>query len=503
MASFLEMRKITKSFSGNVVLNNVDFCVDKGQVHALVGENGAGKSTLMKILSGLYPPDSGEIFIDGKKVSIAGPKQAQELGIAMIYQDICLFPDLNIGENIFIRREPIQKTAGINHIDWDKVYSQTKEYLDYFSLKITPHTQVNTLSIAQQKFVEIIKALSQKAGILIMDEPTAALTEFEVELLFNVIKDTKKLGVAIIYISHRLDEIKRIADTVTIIRDGEVIDSYDARGVSINTILKAMVGKEIEDRYPKLKIKMGKEILRVQSLGYSGLLKDINFSVRKGEILGITGLSGSGRTMLAKVLFGIEGPYDGQIYLNGKIYKQMTPYISKYNGLCYVPGIGNDEGIISNATVEENITLANLRRISRLGFINRKLEAEEAQDLINRLEINEDRKEMAGNLSGGRQKKVIFGKWLFTNAKVIIIDEPTAGIDIGSKVDIYNIINELALSGVAVIINSSDFSEVMGMCDRIAVMFNGEIRKIFNQQEASQAKILFYASGGEDKDADE
>jgi ribose transport system ATP-binding protein len=269
------MRKVKKSFNNNVVLNNIDFYADRGQVHALVGENGAGKSTLMKILAGLYPSDSGDIFIDGKKVSINSPKRAHELGIAMIYQEIRLFPDLNIAENVFIRREPVKNSKWLRLIDWDKVYKETQKYLDYFGLEIKPRALVNTLSVAQQKFVEIIKALSQNASIIIMDEPTAALTEREIEILFNVIRDTKKLGVSIIYISHRLEEIKRIADKVTVIRDGEIINTCNTDEVDINKIVKAMVGKEVEDRYPKLKVKTGREILRVQSLDFTGRLKDI------------------------------------------------------------------------------------------------------------------------------------------------------------------------------------------------------------------------------------
>lgn len=498
MGSFLEMRKIIKLFNNNMVLNNIDFCADKGKVNALVGENGAGKSTLMKILAGLYPPDSGEIFIDGKKVSINNPKQAQELGIAMIYQEMRLFPDLNIAENIFIRREPMKDSKLVRRIDWDVMYKKTQKYLDYFDLKINPHTQVNTLSIAQQKFVEIIRALSRNANIIIMDEPTSALTEKEIDVLFKVINNTKKLGVTIIYISHRLEEIKKIADRVTVIRDGKLIESCSIDEVDINQIVKAMVGKELEDRYPKLKVKIGREIFRVQSLGFGGRLTDINFTARKGEILGITGLSGSGRRTLARVLFGINGPYEGQIYLNGRVFRYMTPYIAKMNGLCYVTGIGSDEGLIPDVTVAENITITNLKRVSRMGFIDRNTEYDSSKDLIERLEIGENEREIIDNLSGGKQKKVIFAKWLFTNAKVLIIDEPTAGIDIGSKVDIYNIINELVLSGACVIMISSDLPEVIGMCDRIIVMFNGEIRKIFNREEASQEKILYFASGGKD-----
>ncbi len=489
------MRNITKIFNDNVVLNKVDMCAGKGQVHALVGENGAGKSTLMKILAGLYLPDAGEIYIDGNQVAINNPKQAQELGVAMIYQEIRLFPDLNITENVFVRREPIKNIRWARLIDWEKAYSETRKYLDYFKLDINPRTLISKLSLGQQKFIEIIKALSQNASIIVMDEPTAALTDQEIEVLFEVIKDLKKLGVTIIYISHRLEEIKRIADHVTVLRDGEMIQSCSISDVEINDIVRAMAGKELSDRYPKLKVKIGREQLRVDGLSYNRRIRDISFDVKKGEILGIIGLSGSGRRTLAKVLCGIEGPYEGNVYINGRVFKSMTPHIAKANGLCYVTGNGTEEGLIPNSTIAENITLANLARISRFGFIDGSREAEAAADLIERLEITADEKEIVNNLSGGKQKKVIFAKWLFSNAKILIIDEPTAGIDISSKVDIYNIINELVLSGASVIMISSDLSEVMGMCDRIIVMFNGEIRGIFNKDEFSQENILYFASG--------
>lgn len=492
------MKKITKQFNDNIVLNNIDLSADKGQVHALIGENGAGKSTLMKILAGLYTPDSGEIFIDGKQVYINNPKQAQQLGIAMIYQEIRLFPDLNITENVFVRREPIKNSKWLRLIDWEKAYDETQKYLNYLGLKLNPRTLVKTLSIGQQKFVEIIKALSQNANIIIMDEPTAALTEQEIELLFNVIRDIKKLGVTIIYISHRLEEIKKIADIVTVIRDGELIQTCNINEVDINKIIKVMAGKELEDRYPKLKVKIGKEVLRVEKLGFNGRIRNISFDVRKGEILGITGLSGSGRRTLAKVLCGIDGPYEGQVFINGKSFKSMTPHTAKTNGLCYVTGIGTDEGLISNSSIAQNITLANLERISKMSFINNAVESDCSKDLIERLEITANEKEIVNNLSGGKQKKVIFAKWLFTNAKILIIDEPTAGIDISSKVDIYNIINELVLSGASVIMISSDLSEVMGMCDRIIVMFNGEIRGEFNKKEATHEKVLYFASGSKE-----
>jgi ribose transport system ATP-binding protein len=492
------MRKISKSFSDNKVLNNIDFFTEKGQVHALIGENGAGKSTLMKILAGLFMPDSGEILIDGKPVSIGNPKQSQELGISMIHQDLKLFPDLNITENIYVRREPIKKLRFFRYIDWDKAYRETSRYLNSFGLDINPRSLVKTLSTGQQKFIEIIKALSQNSSIMIMDEPTAALTENEIAILFNVIREIKKMGVAVIYISHRLEEIRQIADRVTVIRDGELVQTTGIENIDMNSIVRVMAGKEVEDRYPKLKVKTGKELLHVENLSYNGLLHDINFSVKKGEILGITGLSGSGRRTLAKVLFGINNPFEGSITINGKSFKTLTPSIAKENGLCYVTAVRSDEGLISNESITKNITITTLKRVSSMGFIKPGSESEYADDYIERLEIKSEGREIIDNLSGGKQKKVIFAKWLFTNAKVLIIEEPTAGIDIGSKVDIYNIINELVLSGAAVVLISSDLPEVMGMCDRILVMFNGEIRKTFNKGDASQEKILYYASGGKD-----
>jgi ribose transport system ATP-binding protein len=496
LARLLEMRKIIKRFAENTVLNEIDFWAERGQVHAIIGENGAGKSTLMRILAGVHTPDEGEIWLDGESIVIPNPKQAQELGIAMIHQEIKLFQDLNITENVFIRREPVKGWRALRMIDWELAYEETDRYLTELGLNFQSRTLIKSLSPGQQKFVEIIKALSQNAKIMIMDEPTAALTEQEIEKLFNVIHDVKKRGVAIVYISHRIEEIQKIADHVTVIRDGEIIQSCNAQMINMNEIVKIMAGKEPEDRYPKLKVKLGKEMLRVEQVSYSRKIHSASFEVRKGEIVGLTGISGSGRRTLAKVLFGIYGPYEGTVYLNGKSYKSMTPYRAKKSGLCYVTGIGSEEGLIADATVTENITIANLQRVSRMGFIDRDQEAKQARDLIERLEITVSETESVGNLSGGKQKKVIFAKWLFTNAKVLIIEEPTAGIDIGSKIDIYNIMNELVLSGASIIMISSDLSEVMGMCDRIMVMYNGEIRKTFAQKEATQEQILYYASGG-------
>lgn len=496
MSSFLEMKKITKSFNDNVVLNAVDFYAEKGKVSAIIGENGAGKTTLMKILSGLHNPDSGEIYINGESVLIRNPKQAQDLGIAIIYQEIRLFPDLSIVDNIFISREITKKWKVLNLIDWEKECKETQKYIDYFGLDFDPKRLVSSLGMGEQKFVEIIKALSQKARIIVMDEPTSTLTSHEVDLLFKALQEITTLGVAVIYISHKLEEVKRIADFVTVIRDGELIQQCEMKDADMETLIKAMAGKEQGDRYPKLRVKLGSERLKVENLSYSGRLNNINFSVRKGEIIGITGLTGSGRRTLAKVLCGIEGPYDGSITLNDKKHKFMDMQIAMENGLCYVSGQTTDEGLISEMHISENITITNLKRVSDFGFLNIAIEKKKTLDFINRLEIEVDENMLVKNLSGGKQKKVIFAKWLFSNAQVLVIDEPTAGIDVASKIDIYNIINELLLSGATVIMISTDLSELLGMCDRVMVMCNGEIRGTYNVSEITQEKILYLASGG-------
>jgi len=498
LSYLLEMHGITKQFNENVVLNKVDLRAHKGEVLALVGENGAGKSTLMKILAGVYVPDSGEIMLEGRTAVINSPKQAQDLGISMIFQEISLFPDLNVAENIFIRREPLKTKSVLGLVDWKKVYGETSKYLDYLGLNINPKASVRTLSIGQQKFVEIIKALCHKAKIIIMDEPTAALTNHEIELLFKVINDVKKLGVTILYISHRLEEIIRIADNVVILRDGEVVGSFSINEIDVDNIIKIMAGKKLEDRHPKLAVKIGKEVLRVENLGFQNRIRNVSFELRKSEIIGITGLSGSGRRTLAKTLFGINNNYEGQIYLNGKLFKSTSPVAAIKNGLCYVTGINTKEGLIYEMPISSNITLTNLKRVSRKNYIINQEEKQIAEDLTKRLEIKADTSDLVKNLSGGNQKKVILAKWLFANARILIIDEPTGGIDIGSKVDIYNIMNELVRSGASIIMISSDLSEIIGMCDRVIVMYNGEVRKEFRKGEATQESILYYASGGSD-----
>ncbi len=495
MRYFLEMKNISKELNGNKVLNNVNIAISAGKVHGLVGENGAGKSTLMKILAGIYAPDGGEVFLNNVPIRNFNPKNAQELGIAMIFQETNLFPDLNVCENIFIRRELMKKRCGFSYLDWDSMYRETRGYLEYFGLPMDPKTPFSTLSLGHQKFVEIIKALAHKATIMIMDEPTAALTENEIELLFKAIREVKKLGVITIFISHRLEEVMKFADSITVLRNGAVIKTGCIEKMNLSHIVKMMAGKEVEDSYPKFAKKAGEEILRVENLGFAKRIDHINFSLRKGEILGITGLSGAGKRTLAKTLFGINTPYTGSIFIEERPVKITSPRIAIANGLCYVAGVGNQESLVQAMSIAENITLTNLERVSHQGILFRKQEMDAAGDFAKRLEITENPSELVGNLSGGNQKKVGLAKWLFANSRVLIFDEPTSGVDISTKVDVYNIINELVRSGAAVIMISSDLNELRGMSDRIVVMYNGTICKSFLKEEATKENILYFASG--------
>jgi ribose transport system ATP-binding protein len=497
MDCLLEMRNICKEFNGNRVLDRVNFSVAPGQVCGLVGENGAGKTTLMKILAGTLQPDSGELVVSGVKTGPYNPKIAQEMGISMIYQETGLFPDLNVGENIFIRREPMRRWRCFARIDWEQVYRETRKYLDYFGLPFSPKTPVDTLSPGHQKFVEIIKAMAHQAQVMIMDEPTATLTESEIELLFKAVRDMKQQGVSTVFISHRLEEVIRIADRITILRDGAVVQTCATESVSLNHIVKMMAGKAVEDRYPKLPPKLGKEMMRVENLGFENRIRAVSFDVRKGEILGITGLSGAGKRTLAKTLFGINRSYTGTILIEGKPVKITSPRVAIENGICYVAGVGNREALLPAMSIVENITITNLERVARHGILLDKQELENAGSFAGRLEIRENPRELAGNLSGGNQKKIGLAKWLFANSRILIFEEPTSGIDISSKVDIYNILTELVRSGASVLMISSDLPELLGMCDRVIVMYNGEIRRIFPQAEATKEKILYYASGGD------
>lgn len=493
----LEMRGINKQFDGNPILRDASLCLRSGEVHALVGENGAGKSTLMNILAGVYPKDSGEIILDGKAIEIENAKHAQKLGIGAIFQNYDLFYEMNIVENIFINQEPSVKIGFIRFIDWRTAYKRTDEILKYLNINVDPKTPVKALNVGTQKFIEIARAIINKSRIVVMDEPTAALTENEVQFLFKIIGNLKSMGVSIIYISHRLQEIMHIADKITIMRDGETISTIDREKFDSSRIIKMIVGDKIKDRYPKLDVKIGKDILIAKNLRDQYLLKDVSFFVRKGEILGITGLRGSGKSTLAKVLFGIEPLVSGSIYIKGRKVTIRNTEDAVKNGLCYVPPNRLDEGLVNEASVENNTVITNLKGVLKKVAISPRLKSTEAGKYTKMVGAKySSLKEKIKYLSGGNQKKVILAKWLFKNSNILILNEPTSGIDVASKVDIYNILNELVMSGAAIILISSEIPEILGMCDRILVMREGSIVGELNRGEASQEQIIGFSSGG-------
>lgn len=494
----LEMKNINKQFDGNFVLKDASFSLYSGEVHALVGENGAGKSTLMNILAGIYPKDSGEITLDGSTVEIENAKHAQKLGIGLIFQNYDLFDDLDIAENIFINQEPTVNLGPLRFINWRMVYRKTNEILRYLNINVDARTPVKALSTGSQKFIEIARTIVNKCRIIIMDEPTAALTEQDVSFLFEIIRHLKSMGVSVIYISHRLNEIRNIADRITVLRDGRTVSTIEKEDYDSDKLLKMIIGDEIKDRYPKLDVNIGKDVLIVKNLSNEKLLKDISFSLRKGEILGITGLKGSGKTTLAKVLFGAKPRTSGSVYIRGRKVDIKNTEEAAANGLCYVPQNRIEEGLAYEASVADNIVVTNLKSIIGKIWLSSGLKRMEAEKYVKMVGIKvsniDDR---IKNLSGGNQKKVILAKWLFKNSKILILNEPTSSIDVSSKVDIYNILNELVMSGSSIILISSEIPEILGMCDRILVMYHGRVVKELMRGEATQEKILYYASGGQ------
>lgn len=492
----LEMNNIRKQFDGNYVLDGACLNLRGGEVHALVGENGAGKSTLMNILAGIYSKDDGEIILEGKTIELDNAKQAQRLGIGAIFQNTGLFHEMNVAENIFLNQEPILKLGFFKLVNWSLVYKKTREILDYLNLPIDPKTPAKALSPSTQMFIQIARTIVNQSRIIIMDETTAAFSEQEIEFFYQIVRHLKSFGVGVIYISHRLEELSHIADRITVLRDGRSVATIGKEAFDSNRLRKMIVGDEIKDRYPKLKVAIGKEILIVKGIGDGKSLRDISFSVKKGEILGIAGLKGSGKTTLAKLLFGAEPMVSGCIYLKGKKIRIRNTADAARNGICYVPHNRREEGLAFEADIGDNIAIANLAGVVKNRRLSAKLKRREAEKYIKMLGIKPvDPREKVKNLSGGNQKKVILAKWLFRNSKILILNEPTNGIDISSKVDVYNILNELVMSGASLIWISAEIQELLGMCDRILVMSRGRIVKELYRNEATQGQILYYASG--------
>lgn len=485
--NLLEMNAIEKSFNTVQVLHGVDFVLRKGTVHALMGENGAGKSTLMKVLAGIHKCDRGTVSIRGKTVEINSPKQAQEMGVAMIHQELSPIPEMTVAENIYLGREP-QKGM---FLDYAEMYKATEQLLSSLKVNINPRAKVGSLKVADQQLVEIAKAISLNAEIIIMDEPTSAITSKEVENLFAIIRDLKKQDKGIIYISHKMDEIFQVSDDITVLRDGVYVNTWRAADIDNNTLIKNMVGRELTEIYPKTKTTITDTIIEVKNFTRGEHFKDISFNVKKGEIFGIAGLVGAGRTELMHALFGLDKPDSGEIIFEGEKIEVHNPKQAIAKGIAYVTEDRKQEGLVLEMGVGANITLASMRQMSSRIFINENHEKSVIEEQIKTLRIKtQGARQRVKSLSGGNQQKVVLGKWLIKKPKLLILDEPTRGIDVGAKSEIYKLMCDYVAEGNAIIMISSEMQEVMGMADRILVLSNGKSGGELTREEFIQEEIM-------------
>ena len=497
MSYIVEMEHISKSFPGVKALDDVSFNLKAGEVMALLGENGAGKSTLMKILSGIYTRDCGEINLFGEQLDILNPKIAKEKGVAIIHQELNMCQHLTVAENMFLGREILNGRVILNSSQMNK---EADKVLKKLGVEIDPTTLVGNLPISKQQMVEIAKALSFDAKILIMDEPTSALTNKEISDLFVIIKQLKDEGCGIVYISHRLEELKHIVDRVTIMRDGRFITNGDFLSFTMDQIITNMVGREIKEKFPRVDAILGKTIFSVKNLNAGRMVRNISFSVNKGEIVGIAGLMGAGRTETTRAIFGVDAKDSGEIYIDGKLINIRKPSDAIKAGIVLAPEDRKKDGLCTKLPVKDNVALPNLDIISRFGVVNHKKETEMVNKTIKALKIKVSNPNVdAANLSGGNQQKVVVGKWLARNSKIVIFDEPTRGIDVAAKVEIYNLMNELKQQGIGVLFVSSEMPEVMGIADRIIVMCDGRITGELSREDATQEKILTLATSFENK----
>lgn len=494
---FVEMDGIDKSFSGNQVLNGVNFNVQKGEVHALMGENGAGKSTLIKVLTGIHKRDYGVIKVNGKEVDFSNPKQAEKEGILVIHQELNIIPHLTVTENMFLGKDITYPKTGI--LNTKEMKKQTQASLQALGVtNIHPDDIAGDLSVGKQQMVEIARALSTNAELIVMDEPTAALTEREIDNLFRVVESLQNRGVAIIYISHRMEEIFRICDRVTVLRDGTYIGTENISDTSFEAIVKMMVGRELGERFPERSNAVGDVIFEVKNLKRKGLFNDISFHVNKGEILGVSGLMGAGRTEVMEAIFGYEKKNNGTVFLDGKTLSIKHPRDAVKAGIGFISEDRKAKGLVINTSIRENISLPNMKTISKNGVVSAKKERDLVTDLIKRLHVKTTGGEQEVKaLSGGNQQKIVIAKWLGINPKLLILDEPTRGVDVGAKKEIYNIMNELTKNGVAIIMISSELPEILGVSDRIMVIHEGKITQTMDRHEADQEKIMTAATGGE------
>jgi ABC-type sugar transport system ATPase subunit len=499
---FLEMREITKTFPGVRALDGVTFDLHQGEVHALVGENGAGKSTLMKILGGVYPHPSygGAVFIEGNEQHFGGVREAEKAGIAVIYQELSLVREMSVGENIFLGREP--NTLGMIH--WEELYRRAGELLADLHLQIDPHMPVRSLGIGQQQLVEIAKALSQNARILVLDEPTAALTDSEVETLFVILRKLRARGVGMIYISHKLNEVSRISDRITVLRDGKTVDTNVTANWTESQVIARMVGREVGEIFPLMDHVQGDTIFEARNIIVEDpvvtgkkLVDNVSFSVRRGEVLGIAGLMGAGRSDLLMAIFGAHsGRVTGEVELEGRRVHITSPAEAIKQGIGFVTEDRKRFGLVLDQTILKNMTLACLRRISGRFVTSIDAESAVAERAMKDLRVKANSVfTVAGTLSGGNQQKIVLAKWLLTNPRVLFLDEPTRGIDVGAKQEIYGQINKLAKAGLAIVLVSSELPEVLGMADRVLVLHEGKVTGEFSRQTATPESVMACATG--------
>ena len=493
----LTLKNITKEFPGVKALDDVTINIERGTIHGLVGENGAGKSTLIKVLAGIYQPNKGEIILDGKPCRFNSPIEARRAGISVVHQEIKLAEPLSVAENMFLGN--VQLKNGL--VDWKGMRRRAREIVEDLGMDIDINAQVSSLTVAKKQIVEIMHAINNNSRILIMDEPTSSLTAKEIEELFRIIRQLKADGCGIVYISHRLEELKAIVDRVTIMRDGQYITDGNFADMTMEQIIANMVGREIKEQFPRVSCPKGKKIFEVKNLNAGHLVRDINFSLYEGEIVGFAGLMGAGRTETTRAIFGVDPKTSGEIWLDGKEVKITCPMDAIKAGIVLAPEDRKKDGLCTKLSIRHNLALPNLDLIcSKLGVISSKKEDDLCEKAVKDLLIKTPTVEVnAGNLSGGNQQKVVVGKWLARNSRVVIFDEPTRGIDVGAKVEIYNLMNQLKKQGIAVMFVSSEMPEVLGIADRVIVMCDGKITGEVMAKETSQNEVLKFATEFEKK----
>ncbi len=489
----LEVVDVRKEFPGVLALDNVQLKIRPGTVHALMGENGAGKSTLMKVIAGIYQPDQGEVRLRGEPVTLETPLKAQESGVAMIHQELLLMNSMTVSENIWIRREPRNRFGLIDH---DRMRGMTVELFDRLNIRLNPDAEISTLSVANRQMVEIAKAVSFNSDVLIMDEPTSAITETEVAHLFEIIRDLRKRGIGIVYITHKMNELFEIADEFSVFRDGKYIGTHLSSDVTRDDIIKMMVGREVSQMFPKEEVEIGDVLLSVKNLSLEGVFHDISFDVRKGEILGLAGLVGAGRSNVAETIFGVTPATSGQIFIEGEEVNIKNPHDAIRQGMAFLTEDRKETGCFLPLDIQENVQSAVLHdNYVNNGFVDHAALEKESAELCKKLRVKTpSMHEVIENLSGGNQQKVLIARWLLIHPRILILDEPTRGIDVGAKSEIHALISQLAHKGVAVIMISSELPEVLGMSDRVLVMHEGRCTGILDRDEADQVSVMSLAA---------